>query len=239
VTIHPRTITAEQLRAARALLGLTQEELSQKAGLSKTALNNFERGAVTPRPETLNQLRDALERSGIEFMGQTGVNLAGDPFKAQILEGDAAFKLIFEDVFETLKGTGRNLLVSGLDENRFLDQDKEYFLGVIERQLQNGIGSKLLICEGDTNLVEPLEHYRWVPKRIFHQVPYFIYANKYAIILWGTPLRVVLIENVSIANSFRKQFNENWSKGKMPELPQGSKVHFHQYKSLLESDQRT
>ena len=39
---------------------LTQEELAQKAGLSRMALGNIERGTVVPRARTLTALRKAL-----------------------------------------------------------------------------------------------------------------------------------------------------------------------------------
>jgi hypothetical protein len=76
----------------------------------------------------------------------------------------------------------------------------------------------LLSCEGDTNYVEPYEHYRWVSKEIFNQMPYYVYDNKYAILLWGTPQRVVLVENKAIADGYRKQFMALWNNAKIPSL---------------------
>lgn len=74
----------------------------------------------------------------------------------------------------------------------------------------------------------------WVPKRIFHQVPYFTYADRYGMMLWGTPLRVMLVENEMVAASYRKQFNETWSNARIPELPKGIRPYFHQYPSLVD-----
>ena len=42
---------------------LTQEELAQKAGLSRIALGKIERGTVVPRTRTLTALGKALGRS--------------------------------------------------------------------------------------------------------------------------------------------------------------------------------
>ena len=226
---HYQKVTIEQIRAARGLLQWSQEELAKKTKLSKAAINNIERGIATPRQSTLDIIREKFERAGIEFMGSTGVNLAGDKFKAQILEGSDAFKDLFEDIYRTLKGSERQLLVSGLDEKYFLQHDQDYFLTMIERFLKNKIASRLLIKEGDLNLVEPAGHYRWVPSEIYHQMPYFVYGNKYAIILWDTPFRVVLIENEAIAAGYRKLFEANWKLGRKPLLPKNFKVHFHQY----------
>lgn len=73
-------ITIAQIRAARAMLGLKQQELAQKAGLSTGTLNNIERGVQTdPKLSTLKAIQKALEAEGVEFtegaMGVVGVNL--------------------------------------------------------------------------------------------------------------------------------------------------------------------
>lgn len=61
-------VTLEQIRAARAMLGLKQQELAQKAGISTGTLNNIERGAQTdPKMSTIKAIQKALEAEGIEF----------------------------------------------------------------------------------------------------------------------------------------------------------------------------
>lgn len=60
-------IEADQIRAARAMVGLTQAELARAAGLSVTGLNNIERGAADPKASTLRAIRGALEEAGVVF----------------------------------------------------------------------------------------------------------------------------------------------------------------------------
>ena len=66
-----------QCTAARGLLGLTQKELAQLAGISTVTLHGFERGVTTPTRATLAVLRQALEAAGAEFVddGQPGVRM--------------------------------------------------------------------------------------------------------------------------------------------------------------------
>ena len=72
-------ISAEQIRGARALLGMTQAKLAQLAGISTTGLNNIERGN-DPKASTLKAITTALEAAGIQFIpengGGAGVRLA-------------------------------------------------------------------------------------------------------------------------------------------------------------------
>lgn len=64
-------ITVEQIRAARAMLGLKQSELAKKSGLSLSTLNKIERGIQTdPQTSTIRAIRLALEAEGIKFTAQ-------------------------------------------------------------------------------------------------------------------------------------------------------------------------
>lgn len=74
-------ITGRHLRAARALLGVSQAELAKKSKVALRTLSRMEEsdGAVSARTETLNRLIAALEKAGVEFLddGQPGVRLRG------------------------------------------------------------------------------------------------------------------------------------------------------------------
>ncbi len=65
-------ITPEQIRGARAMLGLTQAELAKLAGLSTTGLNNIEKGSADPKASTLRAIQAALEQAGIQFIAENG-----------------------------------------------------------------------------------------------------------------------------------------------------------------------
>jgi transcriptional regulator with XRE-family HTH domain len=62
-------ITARQSRAARALLGWTQETLAEKALVSLTALKRLEsESGLKVYETTRDQVRRALEANGIVFL---------------------------------------------------------------------------------------------------------------------------------------------------------------------------
>ncbi|MEW6452541.1 MAG: helix-turn-helix transcriptional regulator [Pseudomonadota bacterium] len=62
-------ITARQSRAARALLGWTQETLADKARISLTALKRLEsESGLEVYETTRDQVRRALEAAGIVFL---------------------------------------------------------------------------------------------------------------------------------------------------------------------------
>jgi transcriptional regulator with XRE-family HTH domain len=64
-------ISAAQLRAARALLGLDQRRLAELAGVSLPTIQRMESSEGTVRGfiETLTKVVEALDRAGVELIG--------------------------------------------------------------------------------------------------------------------------------------------------------------------------
>jgi transcriptional regulator with XRE-family HTH domain len=62
-------MTPATCRAARNLLGLTQDELARQAGIAALTLRQYENG-TTKRPshDTWLKIKRALERSGVMFI---------------------------------------------------------------------------------------------------------------------------------------------------------------------------
>jgi transcriptional regulator with XRE-family HTH domain len=60
-----------QIRAARAALGWSIEEMAEKSGVSGRTIKRFEahHGVPPSRSSTLQDIQYALEAAGIEFVG--------------------------------------------------------------------------------------------------------------------------------------------------------------------------
>lgn len=72
-------ITASQLRAARALVGIDQLALAQRAKLSLPTIQRMETsgGLVRGNVDSLVKVVQALEDMGIELIGEGGVSSVG------------------------------------------------------------------------------------------------------------------------------------------------------------------
>jgi transcriptional regulator with XRE-family HTH domain len=72
-------ITAGQMRAARALLGIDQRELAQRSSLSLPTIQRMEAsdGVVRGNVDSLMKLIDALATNGIELIGEGATSSAG------------------------------------------------------------------------------------------------------------------------------------------------------------------
>jgi transcriptional regulator with XRE-family HTH domain len=66
-------ISSAQLRAARSLLGITQRELSERAGLSVPTIKRAEGdGAVPASAAAVKTISSALEAAGVQFIAENG-----------------------------------------------------------------------------------------------------------------------------------------------------------------------
>jgi transcriptional regulator with XRE-family HTH domain len=66
------SITPQQSRGARAMLGWTREQLAERSKVSAATLADFEAEKRTPYNRTLADIRHALEAAGIEFIAENG-----------------------------------------------------------------------------------------------------------------------------------------------------------------------
>ena len=64
-------ITSGQIKAARAMLGLTVAEMAKLAGIGFTTMVRLESAEGVPagNVKTLTAVKSAIEKSGIEFLG--------------------------------------------------------------------------------------------------------------------------------------------------------------------------
>ena len=67
-------VTSEQVRAARALLRWEQRGLAEASGVSLPSVKRLETqpGALAAQERTIAELRNALEKAGVEFIAENG-----------------------------------------------------------------------------------------------------------------------------------------------------------------------
>jgi len=61
-------ITARQIRAARALLGIGQEEAAALSGIARPVYTRIENGTVRGRADTLDKIEAGFREAGIELI---------------------------------------------------------------------------------------------------------------------------------------------------------------------------
>ena len=66
------SLSAAQCRAARALLGWSQDQLAAGSNVAKATIANFEAENRSPYGSTLLRLQEALSAAGVIFIDENG-----------------------------------------------------------------------------------------------------------------------------------------------------------------------
>lgn len=192
---------SEIIREKRHSLGLTQEELAVKAGVTYTTLTKIESGYIkNPSSLTIQRITSAL-------------GISTDSVLSPIVrQGKDALQQIFDDALTCLT-EGDCMYLSGIEERRYLKSDKQGINKYIKELKKRSITQKIISCEGDSDMLEG-DHleYRWIPKQHFQSTPMYIYGDKIAYLIWEPELQSIIIENKTLAEAMRKQFLFIWEK---------------------------
>ena len=205
-----------RIKEFRAGAGLTQESLAKKAGIPYTTLIKVESGAIkNPSIKVITNITRTLGVPVESLTNHEGI--------VKTIEGKDSIAKILDDVYATLKGSGGEVFISGIDERKFLEADKKAILSHIERLAKAGITERLLAREGDSFFFAGSQSiYRWVPENLFNPTPIYVYGEKVAMIVWGPYQQVIIIQNPVLADAYRKQFLFIWERAKIPPTRQVS-----------------
>ncbi|MGE4350633.1 MAG: helix-turn-helix domain-containing protein [Bdellovibrionales bacterium] len=208
--------TISQIKAARLLLNWKQSDLARISGMSLATIANLEQGKGMPRVETLRVVQMTFEKFGIEFIEDHGVDLRPEKFDVKIWHGDQALVDLWADQDETLAKTGGGeILLSNLDHQYMYKRFKDKLEATVLRRPSLNMRLRGLVKEGDLVRIWPNEEFRAIPGKLFSGLtPVFMYGDKTAMVNYKDSLRIVLIQNKSITDNFRQQFEHFWKNGK-------------------------
>lgn len=220
-------ITKEQIKAGRAMLDWSQKTLAEQSGVSAPTIKLIEGGKINSTPDTLGTIAQTLENAGLEFLPQRGVRFRDDLITIIQKQdtNDNVFVKLLDDIYYTLKGTYGEILYSFVDNSLSPPE-------VTNRELllrKEGITMRSLVRHGDTNLIYPLDEYRYLPKGCYANNPVIVYGKKFATVVKGndqdgTVEQAIIIHNAAIAEIKRKEFDIIWSVGDRPAKNAGRSI---------------
>jgi transcriptional regulator with XRE-family HTH domain len=210
------SITTAQIRGARGILNWSQQDLAQRTGISATSIGSIENGQTTPRESTLQTIRSTLEGGGIEFIGTDGIRKKSAYL--DIWRGNEGFKKLSNDMFETIKLDKQEVLQAYVDDRKFAawlgDESRPH----VDRMKSITLPKfKILQKEGDVYFpAKDYAEYKWIPENQFMAVPFFVYGNKLAIILFGDEANIIVMNYPMVAKAYRFQFSTIWDQAMIP-----------------------
>ncbi|MCB9983386.1 MAG: helix-turn-helix transcriptional regulator [Rhodospirillales bacterium] len=207
-------ISIEQCRGARGILGWTQQNLADSSGLSKTAINNFEKGHSDIKAESLRAIRMAFESADIEFLGQDGIRKKAENIR--IIHGQDAMNELLEDIHATMGARNGEILIMNADNTLSSQITTQKLFDHIELIKSNKIGQRVLCAKGTKNVLSPNDECRWLlPATAQTCLLTFIYGSKIAFRLWDQSM-IVIIDSPAAHTSETKRFEHVWSGATIP-----------------------
>jgi DNA-binding XRE family transcriptional regulator len=205
-------LSAAQCRMARALLGWSQPELAERCGVNTQTISNFEREVGNAEARTAVRIAMVVEAAGVRLLSSGGIEPRSD--LVTVLEGDDVNGQVLEDIYQSLKGSGGEVLIAGLAEVAPDDPRREFVAVHVERLKAAGISERMLLKEGDRNFIAPRSWYRYVPHDRFVGTPFQVYGDKIAMKDWGPPMRIVVVHHARFAQTMRNLFDVVWDQAK-------------------------
>ena len=123
---------------------------------------------------------------------------------------------LWDDVFDTLKRSGGEVLISYVNERPVFQAYPDELMSHLKRLKEHNISERLLSCEGDTFFIQDPECYRWLPKDVFRSgMMFFLYGGKVALQFWSNSV-CLIIENKNIYDEERRRFEYLWGNAIIP-----------------------
>ena len=203
-------LSAQQIKAARAMLDWSQDELAQASGLSLNTVCSLENGHVSPRSSI--EVRKVLESKGFDFIGTNGLSRRTDEYKAY--NGTDGRDKFYDDVLATVKEKGGEVVAIFETQEHLADA-----LGVanhanLERleRLSKFAKVRCLISDlNNSSLSIPYFQFGVIPKHPFAPFSSFTYGNKSALLARnGADYFYFVMTSVNIAQDRFNGFARDW-----------------------------
>lgn len=206
-------ITLGQIKAARALLGWTQERLAQLAGISLPAINNIERGITTPRRETLQQIEAAFTEAGIDFIDYTGVRLRPPELETRIIDGPNWLKEYDELIVTHMRSAEDLICQLSCDEQLWMTYGSTTNHHYIDHRNTIGFKERIIVPKNTGFVTNQRSVYRHIDPMHIGSVSWQVFDTYTAQIIWSRQ-QIVLIRSHALADSQRRLFDVLWNESK-------------------------
>lgn len=205
-------IGSSQIRAARALLGMSQKEAAEGAGISNQTLSGVEGGGSDPSTDTSRKLQTFFEGCGLEFIEPDGVRKrpADREYK-----GESGLRAFFDDVYEVARHGGNIELWNGVPSllvkfagAEFYEKHRQRMTAIKERY-----SIRVIVKEGEDNLIgSTFAEYRHISPEMFerdHTI--YIYGDRVGLFTFTEDdVSIKIVTGQKLADSIRAMFNFAW-----------------------------
>ena len=206
-------ITSDQIRAARALLEWSQEDLANKSSLARRTVALIESGKQKPGLDTIEKIISAFDQEDVEFAASEGVRRKAESIR--VFTGEDEAYDFFDFLLDHSQKTMDPVYLNSVCTNEYTRcipgfHTCDYCVGM--DKLAGQIDVRFISKENDHDLVyKSYAKYRTVPEEQFNAlVPIYVFGDYIAIMLFLDEVCIFLIEDKDAAELYRQKFLEQW-----------------------------
>lgn len=212
-------ISRKQILLARTMLDLSQQDLAQTLGMTRQTISDIEKGITDPPASRLQDLESFFGAKGIEFLDGDGLRMK--QIGVTRYRGRDELRTFMDDVYTTAKTVGGDIcLFNGIPAQLRQSLGADWYAMHADRmqKIKTPFDFKVIVREDEKLLIgKNFATYRGFPQDQFHERTIYAYGNKLAFMNFDADdVRVLVLDQGEIADSFRVLFNIAWDKVAMP-----------------------
>lgn len=136
-------------------------------------------------------------------------NISKEDTNVQVLTGIEGLKLRLKDTYET---PHKENLIFGLDDAKYNEALPVFMPQYFKKLKEKGMKERVITYKkrGVFMFDNEVTTYRFLDTKDMNPVNTIIYGDKVALIIWGTPITTIIIENKQLAQTYREHFEYLW-----------------------------
>jgi transcriptional regulator with XRE-family HTH domain len=208
-------VSARQIKAARALLNWSQEDLAKVTHLSVATVRKLELGYISPRSTTTHVIRQAIEDAGLEFINAEGVRRRDED--VVLYRDPDGLEAFCDDISRTIKRNGGDIVIVSASESSLARSCGSEDYHSLERILSLNDATSIkciLTASTDQPISTPRFEFRFMSKHYIDPIPFYVYGNKFALVMPTEDLsaKVAVVQSTSLMQASLRQFHSMWDK---------------------------
>jgi transcriptional regulator with XRE-family HTH domain len=204
------TISGRQIRAARALLDLSREDLAGRCGVTMITIRNIEAETVEPQGKTLANISTFFDKEGVEFQDDEGVCMRKHQLRT--FSGKVGYRQLLDHIYETVKKGGR-IRQFNFGDARFMPIAEDLAAEHIKRMEGiQGLDARVLVLEGEIGSPVSYCSYRTLDETYKDIAPWYLYGDFLILPLYdgGQKRECITIHSKPVAERYMLEFDALW-----------------------------
>lgn len=138
-------------------------------------------------------------------------NLPKEDTRVQVFTGIEGLKLRIDDTYLSTPAGG-NVLIFGLDDSKYNEALPVFLPQHFKRLKEKKIKERVITYKKKNVFMfdNQVTTYRFLNTKQINPTNTIIYGGKVSIVIWGTPITSIIIENKKLADTYREHFEFLW-----------------------------